>query len=74
MFCDGVGCRVCSHTGFLEILGCGVVDSNVFKAVGYENVSGYAFGMGIERLAMLKWGINDLRSFYESDLRMLERF
>lgn len=69
MFCKGGGCRVCSGTGFLEILGCGVVDSNVFKAVGYEDVSGYAFGMGIERLAMLKWGINDLRSFYETDLR-----
>ncbi len=74
MFCDGVGCRVCSHTGFLEILGCGVVNHNVFKAVGYEDVSGYAFGMGIERLAMLKWGINDLRSFYETDLRILEQF
>lgn len=69
IFCDGSGCRVCSGTGFLEILGCGVVDSNVFKAVGLEEVSGYAFGMGIERLAMLKWGINDLRSFYETDLR-----
>ena len=74
MFCDGGGCRVCSHTGFLEILGCGVVNHNVFRAVGYEDVSGYAFGMGIERLAMLKWGINDLRSFYETDLRILEQF
>ena len=74
MFCKGSGCRVCSHTGFLEILGCGVVHHNVFKAVGYEDVSGYAFGMGIERLAMLKWGINDLRSFYETDLRILEQF
>lgn len=74
MFCSGSGCRVCSHTGFLEILGCGVVNHNVFRAVGYENVSGYAFGMGIERLAMLKWGINDLRSFYETDLRILEQF
>ncbi len=74
MFCNGDGCRVCSHTGFLEILGCGIVNHNVFKAVGYKNVSGYAFGMGIERLAMLKWGINDLRSFYETDLRILEQF
>ena len=74
MFCKGEGCRVCSHTGFLEILGCGVVNHNVFRAVGYEDVSGYAFGMGIERLAMLKWGINDLRSFYETDLRILEQF
>ena len=74
MFCKGGGGRVCSHTGFLEILGCGVVNHNVFRAVGYEDVSGYAFGMGIERLAMLKWGINDLRSFYETDLRILEQF
>ena len=73
-FCDSKGCRVCSNTGFLEILGCGVVDSAVFNAVGLEGVSGYAFGMGIERLAMLKWGINDLRSFYETDLRILEQF
>ncbi|STQ85989.1 phenylalanine--tRNA ligase subunit alpha [Helicobacter muridarum] len=74
MFCDGKGCKVCSHTGYLEVLGCGVVDSNVFKAVKLDGVSGYAFGMGIERLAMLKWGINDLRSFYETDLRILEQF
>ncbi|RDU66089.1 phenylalanine--tRNA ligase subunit alpha [Helicobacter didelphidarum] len=74
MFCNGSGCRVCSYTGFLEILGCGIVDSSVFKAVGYKDVSGYAFGMGIERLTMLKWGINDLRSFYETDLRILEQF
>ena len=74
MFCKGSGCRVCSFTGFLEVLGCGVVNHAVFKAVGYENVSGYAFGLGIERLAMLKWGINDLRSFYETDLRILEQF
>ncbi|WP_459178015.1 phenylalanine--tRNA ligase subunit alpha [Helicobacter aurati] len=74
MFCEAKGCKVCSHTGYLEVLGCGVVDGNVFKAVGLEGVSGYAFGMGIERLTMLKWGINDLRSFYETDLRILEQF
>lgn len=73
-FCGGSGCRVCSHTGWLEVLGCGVVDNRVFEAVGYEEVSGYAFGMGIERLAMLTCGINDLRSFFETDLRVLEQF
>ena len=73
-FCGGEGCRVCSHTGWLEVLGCGVVDSRVFEAVGYEGVSGYAFGMGIERLAMLTCGVNDLRSFFETDLRVLEQF
>ncbi|RDU73259.1 phenylalanine--tRNA ligase subunit alpha [Helicobacter anseris] len=73
-FCGGSGCRVCSHTGWLEVLGCGVVDSRVFEAVGYEGVSGYAFGMGIERLAMLTCGVNDLRSFFETDLRVLEQF
>ncbi|WP_432760001.1 phenylalanine--tRNA ligase subunit alpha [Helicobacter anatolicus] len=73
-FCGGSGCRVCSHTGWLEVLGCGVVDSHVFESVGYEGVSGYAFGMGIERLAMLTCGVNDLRSFFETDLRVLEQF
>ncbi|PAF44463.1 phenylalanine--tRNA ligase subunit alpha [Helicobacter sp. 11S02596-1] len=74
VFCKGAGCRVCSNTGWLEILGCGVVDEYVFEAVGYHNVSGYAFGMGIERLAMLTCGVNDLRSFFETDLRVLEQF
>lgn len=74
VFCQGEGCRVCSQTGWLEILGCGVVDEYVFEAVGYKNVSGYAFGMGIERLAMLTCGVNDLRSFFETDLRVLEQF
>lgn len=73
-FCEGKGCRVCSHTGWLEVLGAGVVDSRVFEAVGYEDVQGYAFGMGIERLAMLTCGVNDLRSFFETDLRVLEQF
>lgn len=73
-FCGGEGCRVCSHTGWLEVLGCGVVDPHVFEAVGYSGVSGYAFGMGIERLAMLTCGVNDLRSFFETDLRVLEQF
>ncbi len=74
IFCKGKGCRVCSHTGWLEILGSGVVDPNVFEAVGYENVSGYAFGLGIERVAMLTHKIPDLRSLFEGDLRLLEQF
>ncbi len=68
------GCRVCSHTGWLEVLGCGIVDQNVFEAVGYENVSGYAFGLGIERFAMLIHKIGDLRSLFESDIRLLGQF
>ncbi len=74
IFCEGKGCRVCSHTGWLEVLGCGMVDPNVFKAVGYENVSGYAFGLGVERFAMLIHKIPDLRSLFEGDLRLLEQF
>ena len=74
IFCKGEGCRVCSQTGWLEVLGCGVVDPNVFKAVGYENVSGYAFGLGVERFAMLLHQIPDLRSLFEGDLRLLEQF
>ena len=74
IFCKGDGCRICSHTGWLEVLGCGIVDENVFKAVRYENVSGYAFGLGIERFAMLLYGVNDLRAFFENDLRVLEQF
>ena len=74
IFCKGKGCRVCSHTGWLEVLGCGMVDPNVYKAVGYENVSGFAFGLGVERFAMLLHQIPDLRSLYEGDLRLLEQF
>jgi len=74
VFCKGDGCRVCSHTGWLEVLGCGVVDQNVFKAVGYENKSGYAFGLGVERFAMLIHNIGDLRSLFESDIRLLGQF
>lgn len=74
IFCQSKGCRVCSHTGWLEVLGCGVVDDNVFRAVGYENVSGYAFGLGVERFAMLAYSVPDLRAFFESDLRILEQF
>ncbi|MDQ1338872.1 MAG: phenylalanyl-tRNA synthetase alpha chain [Campylobacterota bacterium] len=74
IFCNGDGCRVCKHTGWLEVLGCGMVDPNVFKAVGYKNVSGYAFGLGVERFSMLKHRISDLRSLYEGDLDLLEQF
>jgi len=74
--CKGKGCRVCKHTGWLEILGCGMVDPNVFKYVNYdsEKYTGYAFGMGIERIAMLKYGIDDIRIFFENDLRFLKQF
>ena len=74
IFCGGSGCRVCSRTGWLEVLGCGVVDPNVFDAVGYEDVSGYAFGLGVERFAMLIHHIADLRSLFEGDIRLLEQF
>ncbi|MFH0925865.1 MAG: phenylalanine--tRNA ligase subunit alpha [bacterium] len=76
VMCRGKGCRVCSETGWLEILGAGMVDPEVFKMVKYdpEKVSGYAFGMGVERIAMLKYGISDIRLFYENDLRFLEQF
>jgi phenylalanyl-tRNA synthetase alpha chain len=76
VFCDGAGCRVCKHTGWLEIAGCGMVHPNVFAAAGVdsERWTGYAFGMGIERLAMLRYGVSDLRLFYESDLRFLRQF
>ncbi len=76
VMCQGKGCRVCSQTGWLEVLGCGMVHQNVFKAVGYDpkKVTGFAFGMGIERLSMLKYGISDLRLFFENDLRFLKQF
>lgn len=74
IFCHGKGCRVCKQTTWLEVLGCGVVDPNVFKAVGYKNVSGYAFGLGVERFAMLLHRVPDLRSLFEGDLRLLEQF
>ncbi len=74
--CGGKGCNVCKYTGWLEILGCGMVDPNVFKSVGIDPViySGFAFGMGIERIVMLKYQIKDLRHFFENDLRFLEQF
>lgn len=74
--CKGKGCKICKHSGWLEILGCGMVDPNVFASVNYdpEKVTGYAFGMGIERTAMLKYGITDIRAFFENDIRFLKQF
>ena len=74
--CGGTGCPMCKRTGWLEILGSGMVHPAVFEAVGYdpERYTGWAFGMGIERVALLKWGIDDIRLFYENDLRFLEQF
>jgi len=76
MMCGGNGCRLCGESGWLEILGAGMVDPNVFGFVDYdvERYSGFAFGMGIERIAMLKYGVSDLRLFYENDLRFLRQF
>ncbi len=76
VMCGGGGCRVCSHTGWLEVLGCGMVHPAVFQQVGIdsERYTGYAFGMGVERLAMLRYGVNDLRLFFENDLRFLQQF
>ncbi len=74
--CNGKGCNVCKHTGFLEIMGCGMVDPNVLESCGIDSsiYSGFAFGMGIERIAMLKYQVNDLRHFFENDLRFLKQF
>ncbi|MDA0691947.1 MAG: phenylalanine--tRNA ligase subunit alpha [Nitrospinae bacterium] len=76
VMCSGKGCRVCSQSGWLEIMGAGMVDPAVFKSVNYdsEKWTGFAFGMGIERIAMLKYGINDIRLFFENDLRFLKQF
>lgn len=76
LICKGNGCSVCSQKGWVEVLGAGLVDPAVFKAVGIENekYTGFAFGMGVERIAMLKYGINDIRLFYENDMRFLEQF
>ena len=76
VFCGGSGCRICKHTGWLEISGCGMVHPHVLKASGIdaERFTGYAFGAGIDRLAMLRYGVNDLRLFFENDLRFLGQF
>ncbi|HRF63369.1 MAG TPA: phenylalanine--tRNA ligase subunit alpha [Candidatus Competibacter sp.] len=76
VICGGEGCRVCKHSGWLEVLGCGMVHPAVFEKVGIdsERYTGYAFGMGVERLTMLRYGVNDLRLFFENDLRFLGQF
>jgi phenylalanyl-tRNA synthetase alpha chain len=76
VMCHGEGCRVCSHTGWLEVLGSGMVHPALYENVGYdaEKVTGFAFGMGVDRIAMLKYGINDLRSLFENDYRLLRQF
>ncbi len=76
VICGGSGCRVCKNSGWLEILGSGMIDPEVFKSVHYDPAvySGFAFGMGLERMAMLKYGVNDLRLFFENDLRFLRQF
>ena len=76
VMCDGKGCRVCKQTGWLEVLGCGMVHPKVLTAgkVDPEVYQGFAFGMGVERLSMLRYGIDDLRMFFENDLRFLKQF
>ncbi len=76
VMCEGKGCRVCSHTGWLEVMGCGMVHPRVLEMSGVdsEEFTGFAFGMGVERLAMLRYGVNDLRLFFENDLRFLRQF
>jgi phenylalanyl-tRNA synthetase alpha chain len=76
VICGAKGCRVCKNTGWLEVLGCGMVHPEVFRHVSIdsERWSGFAFGLGVERLAMLRYGVNDLRLFYENDLRFLQQF
>ena len=76
VFCHGDGCRVCSHTGWIELGGCGMVDPNVFRAVWYdaEEWQGFAFGFGLERIAMIRYGIDEIRAFFDNDLRFLARY
>jgi len=76
MFCEQKGCNICKHSGWVEILGCGMIDPAVLNNCGIdpEEYSGFAFGMGVERIAMLKYGVNDLRLFFENDLRVLQQF
>ncbi|MGA8180772.1 MAG: phenylalanine--tRNA ligase subunit alpha [Desulfobacterales bacterium] len=76
VICKGAGCRVCSNTGWLEVLGSGMVHPAVFENVGYDTArySGFAFGMGVERIAMLKYGVDDIRKYFENDLRFLRQF
>jgi phenylalanyl-tRNA synthetase alpha chain len=75
-FCGGAGCRVCKQTGWIEVLGSGMVHPNVFRHAGYDpaEVTGFAFGMGVERLTMLRFGIDDLRTMFENDYRFVSQF
>ena len=74
--CNGEGCRVCSQTGWLEVMGCGMVHPSVFESsnIDTKRYSGFAFGLGVERLTMLRYGVNDLRLFFDNDLRFLSQF
>ena len=74
--CSGMGCNVCKKSGWIEILGCGMISPEVLKHFGYtlSDIRGFAFGMGIERLVMIKYGIKDIRLLYENDLRLLKQF
>jgi phenylalanyl-tRNA synthetase alpha chain len=74
--CSGKGCRICKHSGWLEVLGAGMVHPNVFRNCGYdpEKISGYAFGMGVDRIALLRYGVDDIRTFFENDIRFLKQF
>jgi phenylalanyl-tRNA synthetase alpha chain len=76
IFCGGKGCRKCKHSGWIELLGCGMVDPAVFGFVGYDakKYSGFAFGMGVDRIAMMKYGVSDIGQFYSGDVRFLEQF
>jgi phenylalanyl-tRNA synthetase alpha chain len=76
VICGGKGCRLCKDSGWLEILGSGMVHPQVFRNVGYdqEEITGFAFGMGVERIAMIKYGIDDIRQFYYNDVRFLSQF
>ena len=76
IFCEGEGCRICQRTGWIEILGCGMVHPEVFRHVGIDNeaYTGYAFGMGIERVTMLRYGVDDLRLFFNNELTFLSQF
>ncbi|MCK4799683.1 phenylalanine--tRNA ligase subunit alpha, partial [Candidatus Parcubacteria bacterium] len=75
-YCGGNGCRICKKTGWIEILGAGMVNQNVFASVGFkeDEYEGFAFGMGLERIAMMKYSVDDTRLFYSGDLRFLEQF
>ena len=76
VMCGGHGCRVCKNTGWLEVMGCGMIHPKVFNSVGidHQKYSGFAFGLGVERMAMLRYGINDLRLFFENDVKFLSQF